>query len=236
MTETLYYEDPYLQEADGEIVAVGPQRGNGAAVELDRTIFFPEGGGQPADQGEIETESGALRVKLVRAHGGRILHEGALTGELEPGQRFRARLKWPRRLKYMRVHTAGHLIHDVLMRARPDIAALKGRHGEKAFLEYRGLLEGQFAAELERRVNRALADDLEVRTWQSSYEELAELCSAPLLANLPAGKPLRAIQIDGFAAMPDGGVHVRRTAEIGAVVIHHIKAADGASTIRYGVR
>lgn len=234
-TDTVYYEDSYMAEAAGEVMSVTPLKGNTVAVELDRTVFYPEGGGQPSDQGEITSETGSVRVKLVRSQGGRILHEGALVGALDPGQAANESLKWGRRLKYMRLHTAGHLVHDVLMGAVGDIQPSKGRHGDKAFLEYRGSIPSDVADSLEERVNNVLAQDLPVKTWECSYDELVAMCST-VPPNLPQGKALRVIRIGEFEPMPDGGVHVRSTGEIGGVVIHHVTPSNGISTVRYGVR
>ena len=234
-TEPLYYDDSYLQETAATVLTVSPLKGGTVAIELDRTVFYPEGGGQPSDQGEISTDTGSVNVKLVRSQGDRILHEGKLVGNIDQGQEARGSLKWSRRLKYMRVHTAGHLVHDVLMGMTDDVHPTKGRHGDKAFLEYKGAIPDDVVASLEQGVNEAVRQDLPVKTWESSYEELEELCTL-LPPNLPKGKPLRAIRIGDFEPMPDGGVHVRSTSELGSVVIHHVTAENGMTTIRYGVR
>lgn len=234
-TQQLYYEDPASEQFSAEITSVDHLRGNIFAVELSRTAFFPQGGGQPSDQGTIEGPGGALKVKVVRSENDGIVHEGDLSGELHAGEEVSGSLKWPRRRKYMRIHTAGHLIHDVLTEQAPGLVAQKGGHGDKAFLEYRGEIPAEVAEGLQDAVNEVVKENLSVRSWESSLEELEELCSS-LPPNLPGGKALRAIKIGDFDAMPDGGVHVAGTAEIGEVVIHHVKTEDGKATVRYGVR
>jgi Ser-tRNA(Ala) deacylase AlaX len=234
-TEQIYYEDPTTDEFSAEVTAVDHRRGNTCMVELSRTAFFPQGGGQPSDQGTIEGPNGSLKIKVVRNENGDIVHEGDLSGDLVAGDAVSGSLKWSRRQKYMRIHTAGHLIHDVLMKQAPNLVALKGGHGDKAFLEYRGEISEEIAEGLQDVANEAVKADLPVRSWESSLEELEDLCVS-LPPNLPRGKALRAIQIGDFEAMPDGGVHVASTADIGEVVIHHVKNEGGNSTIRYGIK
>lgn len=233
-TSLLYYEDPYRQETECRVVSLEERPNRQVRIELDRTIFFPEGGGQPCDQGEVYTATGSVKVQQVRWENGRVIHQGALVGSVEEGQQARATLKWGHRHRNMRVHSAGHLLHDVLMTMQPDLRPTKGNHGDKAYLEYSGELDPGMKDELERRVNEAVRADLPIRTWESSYDEIAAMCKA-VPFNLPKNKRLRVLRIGDNDPMPDGGVHVMSTKEIGKVVVHHIASAEGKSTIRYGV-
>jgi Ser-tRNA(Ala) deacylase AlaX len=234
-TNQLYYADPYRTESTGTILAVAATgRPRVVEVELDQTIFYPQGGGQPSDQGAIKTESGALKVSLVRYRGDRILHEGPIVGNLAEGEPFLAELKWSRRLKYMRVHSAGHLLHDVLMTLVSDLVPLRGNHGDKAVLEYQGFVDPALQSVLEERIAANVASDLPIRTREVEYDELVDL-GARIPANLPKNKPLRIIEIGSYPPMPDGGVHVRTTGEIDSVLIHSIANSDGRAAIRYGV-
>jgi Ser-tRNA(Ala) deacylase AlaX len=194
----------------------------------------PEGGGQPTDQGEITTDTGSIKISNVRSQNGTIVHEGKMVGKVEMGQAAKVAIKWPRRHKYMRIHSAGHLLHDVLVGLRPDLKAIRGKHGDKAFLEYEGVLDPGQLDELQAKVNEAVEADLLVKTWECSYDELAAMNIA-LPSNLPTGKQLRVLKIGDFDPMPDGGVQVKSTSEIGHIVIHHITNEDGRTIIRYGV-
>ena len=234
MTEQIYYEDAYLAEAEVTVTNIQPRNGGVVFFELDRTPFYPEGGGQPADQGTVETATGSIKVNTVRTQDGAILHEGKMTGTVEPGQAGTATIKWSRREKYMRMHSAGHLVHDVLMRSHPELKPVRGKHGDKAFLEYVGSLDAEVQSTLESEVNDEIAADHPIRTWSCTYDELVEMCGE-LPANLPTDKDLRVLKIGDFEPMPDGGVQVAKTGEIGHVVIHHITQEDGRVTIRYGV-
>ena len=234
-TERVYYEQPYLTELPGKVIFV-EQKGTMYLVELDRTILYPEGGGQPTDQGEIVGAAGKLKVEQVRTlPDGRIVHQGILTGQLAAGDEVRAVVKWAPRFKNMRIHAAGHLIHDVLMGMAKDLTPVKGNHGQKAYLEYSGVLDPQRGPQLQAAVNEAMARDLPIVTKESSYEELAASCKF-LPPHLPKNKTLRAIRIGEFSPMPDGGVHVTSTKEIGEVIIHNITSENDVVTIRYGVK
>ena len=233
-TVPLYYQDAYATEADAIVTHVDNRGGQSVVVVLDRTIFYPEGGGQPADQGEIVSPTGTVKVQTVRYQDGLVRHEGKLVGTIEPGQSVHTSLKWSRRIKYMRLHSAGHLIHDVLMTMAGDLVAIKAQHGDKAFLEYKGTLAPAVSETLAAHVNEVVHEDLPIRTWDSSYDEVLALCGV-VPPNLPKNKQLRMLQIGTFSPMPDGGVQVQKTREIGEVVIHHVTVEGDTTTIRYGV-
>lgn len=236
-TRLVYYQEPYQTEWTSRVLEVVP-RGRQTAVALEETIFYPEGGGQPSDQGEIlaasEGASGKLRVELVQLKNGTVWHQGKLLGELKAGDSVRLNLKWPHRHHNMRTHTAGHLIHDVLMTLADGLRPLRGNHGSKAFIEHEGQADPGLREELERRVNETLRQDLPVRMQESSAGEIKEHCRF-LPPSLPANKPLRTLKIGGFPPMPDGGVHVKSTKEIGSIVIQEIACPEGRTIIRYRV-
>jgi Ser-tRNA(Ala) deacylase AlaX len=233
MQNTTFYDKPYATEDDAEVVDV-VAKGANTLLELDQTIFYPEGGGQPSDQGEIVGPNGRLKVDFVQNKGGTILHQGKLTGTIQVGDRVHLSIKWNHRHQNMRVHTAGHLIHDVLLSMTHGLVPLKGNHGSKAWLEYQGELDSGLKDELERAVNEKVALDLPVRMSSSSLDEITATCQF-VPPGLPKDKPLRVLQIGEFSPMPDGGVHVRSTREIGKVVVQDIACTDGKSTIKYRV-
>jgi alanyl-tRNA synthetase len=226
-TQQIYYQDPYKTELDCKVLSVEPQL-NLTNVILDRTIFYPEGGGQPSDRGTL----GRAKVEYVRVLNGEIIHQ--VKGEVSEGSQVKALLDWGWRYKYMKIHTAGHLLHDVLMTMTKNLFPLRGSHGKKAFLEYKGELDVTIKNRLESELNLIAQQDLNVVTKESTYEELEEECQF-LPPNLPKDKPLRMIKIGDYPAMPDGGVHVKSTKEIGKVWIANITVQNGLTNIRYGV-
>lgn len=226
-TVQVYYSNPYAVELEAKVLSVQPQE-KLMNVILDQTIFYPEGGGQPSDRGTI----GTAKVEYVRYQEGEIIHQ--VTGEIKDGERVKIVLDWAWRYKHMKIHTAGHLLHDVLMTMVKDLSPLRGGHGKKAFLEYKGELDPLIKEQLEVEVNRIAQQELEVTTKETSYDELAKECQF-LPPNLPKDKPLRMIKIGDFPSMPDGGVQVRSTGELGKIWIAHITVKDGITNIRYGV-
>jgi alanyl-tRNA synthetase len=234
ITMPVYYDEPYLTELYSKVLRI-ELRGSQHVVELQSTIFYPEGGGQPSDQGQIVGEGGYLRVEQVRnSRNASILHQGKLSGELEAGENVKMTIKWPARYKNMRVHSAGHLIHDVLMTISQGLTPTKGNHGPKAFLEYSGILDPEIKLELEVKTNEMIDQDVAIVTRYTDYREIVETCRF-VPPGLPQNKPLRLIQIGDFDPMPDGGVQVKSTKEIGRVILHNISPIDGGAVIRYGV-
>jgi alanyl-tRNA synthetase len=226
-TIPIYYDDPYKKELECTVISVEPN-GSHLNVILDQTIFYPEGGGQPCDRGRL----GETHVEYVRMVNGEIVHQ--VKGNLQPNQKALAALDWDWRYKYMRIHTAGHLLHDCLMTITKGLTPIRGGHGKKAFLEYQGELNPEKKDEIENKVNEILNTDLPVITKQADYETIEKECQF-IPANLPRNKPLRMIKIGDFPGMPDGGVQVARTKEIGKIWIANIIVTEGKTTIRYGV-
>lgn len=226
-TTQLYYQEPYKTSLDATVLSV-EQKGTLFNVILDKTIFYPEGGGQPSDKGMISS----AKIEYVRTIDGEIVHQ--VKGALVVGSSVGCVLDWNWRYKHMKIHTAGHLIHDVLTTKVTDLVPVQGSHGKKAYIEYLGTYDVAHKEELEAEVNAILQKDLPVVTRESTYEELEKSCKL-LPPNLPKNKPLRMIQIGDYSPMPDGGVHVKSTKEIGKIWIANIINANGKTTIRYGV-
>jgi Predicted metal-dependent hydrolases related to alanyl-tRNA synthetase HxxxH domain len=226
-TKPIYYQDSYKTKLNCKVISVTPS-GNFLNVILDQTIFYPEGGGQPSDRGKL----GETRVEYVRIINDEIIHQ--IKGNVEEGVTVEASLDWDWRYKYMKIHSAGHLLHDVLMTMTKNLKPLRGSHGKKAFLEYQGEINSSIKKQLELEVNKIAQQGLEIITKFVTYDELAKDCQF-LPLNLPKNKPLRMIKIGNFPPMPDGGVHLKNTKEIGTIYIPLIEVQRGITRIRYGI-
>ena len=226
-TKQMYYQNPYQTELDCTVVST-EQSGNLLNTILDQTIFYPEGGGQPSDRGTL----GASHVEYVRVSDGEIVHQ--VKGDLKKGDAVKGVVDWNWRYKYMQIHTAGHLLHDVLMTIVKDLKPIRGSHGKKAFLEYEGELDISLKEQIEMEVNKIAQSGLDVVTKEATYEELERDCQF-LPPNLPRNKPLRMIKIGNYPPVPDGGVHVKKTNELGKIWIANITIEDGKTNVRYGV-
>lgn len=226
-TKQIYYEDPYLKELECTVISLEPS-GNLLNVIIDQTIFYPEGGGQPSDHGAL----GNAKVEYVRISNGEIIHQ--VKGEIQTEEMIKAVLDWDWRYKYMKIHSAGHLVHDVLMSMVKGLTPIKGGHGKKAFIEYQGEMDVNIKERLETDINTTAQQGLDIVTKFTTFEELQKDCQF-IPPNLPKDKPLRMIKIGNFPSMPDGGVQVKNTKEIGKIYIPLIEVQNGMTRIRYGV-
>jgi len=232
-TKQIYYQDPYLKKLGCKVISV-EEKGALVNVVLDQTIFYPEGGGQPADRGLLISKNWSAKVQYVRLIDNEIIHQVQPDGKIKIGDCVKAELDWNWRYKYMKIHSAGHLLHDVLITIEKNLTPLRGGHGKKAFLEYDGDLNLEIKEELEKQVNKVLLQDLPIITKEASFKQLEKECKF-LPPNLPKDKKLRMIKINDYHAMPDGGVHVKKTKEIGRIWIANIAAQEKKVVIRYGV-
>ena len=216
MAELLFREQPYLKSCEATVVAI-----HGEAVELDRTVFYPLGGGQAGDSGRL----GPWRVLDTRkgATGNSVLHM------LEPGaapvmgSTLEAQLDWERRHRLMRLHTALHLLGAVV-----KAPVTGGRIAEdKAHLDFdvdmSRLVAGDIEAELAAYVRAALATRV---MWVSD----AELDARPELVKTMSVAPprgegrVRLLEIPGIDLQACGGTHVANTAEIGNLKVVRIRS------------
>jgi misacylated tRNA(Ala) deacylase len=218
VSENICYADAYARETDAVVVEVDPEAN---AVLLDRTVFYPGGGGQPADVGElIGGSGGSWRVTGARKRDDDIWH--TIEGELPaPDTRISARIDWERRHRLMRTHSALHVLCGVVWRDHRapvtggNMEPLSGRMD----FEFE-TMAGELVAEIERRVNEEVVADREIRVAVLPREEafaVPDLIRTKINL-LPEGiSEVRTIEIVGLDLQADGGTHVARTSEIGRV-------------------
>ena len=218
MSDNICYRDAYVREVDAEVLAIDPEAN---AVLLDRTAFYPGGGGQPADTGALDgATGGAWVVSGARKRGDDIWH--AVEGEPPaPGTRVTARLDWERRHALMRTHSALHVLCGVVWRDHQ--ASVTGGNMEplagRMDFEFE-TMAAELVADIERRVNEEVAADREIRVAVLPRDEafaIPDLIRTKVNL-LPEGiSEVRTIEIVGLDLQADGGTHVARTSEIGSV-------------------
>ena len=220
MTELLYQTDSYQREFDAMITAVNPDE---HAVILDRTAFYPGGGGQPSDAGML----GSFPVVKVRKEGDQVLHilEGALP---EVGAAVHGTIDWTRRYALMRTHTAMHVLCGVVFRdygalvTGGDMEPLRGRMD----FEFEHL-QKELVSVIESAVNREIQSGRDVRIAILPREQAFQI---PDLIRtkvnlLPAGiSEVRTVEIVGLDLQADGGTHVKNTAEVGKIRVVDYKS------------
>jgi len=221
MTEELFRDDSYLQECDAVVTAAGPQ-----GIELDRTVFYPEGGGQPGDRGRLRLADGreiAIADTRKGAAPGSILHIPAEDQpRLELGTAVSAVIDWPRRLRHMRMHSCLHLLCSLV-----EGEVTGGQVGEaKSRLDFNLPAGPPDKAWLEQELNRLVAEDHAVAPrWIDEAElEANQQLVRTMSVKPPSGSGrVRLLEIDGVDLQPCGGTHVRSTGEIGRVVVGKIE-------------
>ncbi len=220
MSENICYTDAYARETDATVLEVDPEAN---AVLLDRTVFYPGGGGQPADAGElIGAGGGTWIVTGAKKRGDDIWH--SVEGEPPAaGTHVTARLDWDRRHRLMRTHSALHVLCGVVWRDHG--ASVTGGNMEplsgRMDFEFE-TMSGELVGEIERRVNEEIAVDRAIRVAILPRDEafaIPDLIRTKINL-LPDGiTEVRTIEIVGLDLQADGGTHVSRTGEIGRVTV-----------------
>ena len=216
-TELLYASDAYLRTALGCVVDVRDD-----AVALDRTVFYPTGGGQPCDTGTLRWEGGEARVVDVRKEGPLVWH--AVEGGLPMvGTEVEGKIDWERRHALMRTHTALHVLCGVIWNRWGK--AVTGGNMEplsaRMDFEFDPLPEG-FGAEVERLVNEEVAADRPIEVTFLPREEAVldgDLIRTKVNLVPELVRTIRVVDIVGLDKQADGGTHVRTTSEVGRLEV-----------------
>ncbi len=220
MTEIMCYDDSYLQEFDATVIATTPK-----GVVLDRTAFYPGGGGQPTDTGVLGAGDREYRVRKLSRSEGQLVHE--LDGEPPPaGTEVHGVIDWERRYQLMRVHTALHILCGVVwrdLRAQVTGGDMKPLSARMDFeLEQ---MSADFAREIEEAINREVEAARPVEVDNVSREEafkIPDLIRTKINLLPPAIQQIRTVNIVGLDLQADGGTHVANTRDVGPIrVVGH---------------
>ena len=216
MKEALYLEDSYLKEWEATVESVG----DGKFVVLNQTAFYPASGGQPHDEGIMVSEQGEeFKVIYVGKFSGKISHELDKDG-LKIGNKVKCKLDWKRRYKLMRLHTATHILSEVLYREANALITGGQMNLDKSRMDFS--LENYDLEKIKSYIdiaNEILEKDLKVSVEFLPREEAIKL---PKLSKLTKGiseelKEVRIVNIGDFDIQADGGTHVHSTSEIGKI-------------------
>ena len=226
MTELLYQTDSYLREFQAAVTATDAEA---CAVLLDRSAFYPGGGGQPADSGVLVWQGAALPVERARKGPDGIWHALAAGTLLPPaGAQVTGQIDWPRRYALMRTHTAMHILCGVVFR---DFGALvtggdmEPLHGRMDF-EFESLTK-DLVSVIEEAVNREVAAARPVKVAILPREEafqIPDLIRTKINLLPPEISHIRTIELAGLDLQADGGTHVHNTAEVGRMRVVDYKS------------
>lgn len=218
MTEALFRNDAYLKDCNAIVQAI-----DDGAVVLDRTVFYPMGGGQPGDTGRLDWDGGSATVVDTRYGDQGTIRHVLADGDVPPpaGISVRAVLDWERRHRHMRMHTALHLLGSIL-----QYGVTGGSIGaEKSRLDFDMQEPVDKEAVTVALRERVAMDSAIVCRWITD----AELAAQPELVRTMSVKPpsgagkVRLLEIEGVDLQPCGGTHLNSTAEVGSVRVSKVE-------------
>lgn len=206
-TEKLFYQDTYLKTFTATVVdcQAGKQ---GYAIVLDRTCFYPEGGGQPGDQGTLN----GVPVTDTHEKDGLVLHY--TDAPMEVGTLVTGEIDWARRFDLMQQHSGEHMVSGVVHRIYGFDNVGFHMGADMITIDFSGILTEEQLLEVEREVNRRIWLDSEVKCWYPSPEELKDI---PYRSKKELTGSVRIVEFPGADICACCGTHVRRTGEIGLV-------------------
>jgi misacylated tRNA(Ala) deacylase len=218
VTEELFLEDSYLRGFEARVVEL-----SGREVILDRTAFYPGGGGQPPDKGALGVGPVRASVVDVRREGGEVVHVldipipetvRELTGELD----------WERRYGHMRHHTALHVLSGVIWKNFEAKVTGGQMRADRARMDFSfpGEWTTDVVGEIERLTNEALASERPVKVYELPREEALknpDLIRTQVNLVPERVKRIRIVEIEGLDTQADGGTHVASTGEVGQIEI-----------------
>ncbi|MCJ7428875.1 MAG: alanyl-tRNA editing protein [Candidatus Nanohaloarchaeota archaeon QJJ-5] len=223
MTERIYMEDCYAETVSTQVEAI-----RAGGIVLSETVFYPEGGGQPADQGVINVGGTSIQVTDVSVDHGEILHHVESTDPITEGDDVDARIDWERRHMLMRMHTAQHLLSAVVLDMFDAKTVGNQIHPSYSRIDFEPVNFSQKDLDrIERRCNALIEEERSVSIYEEDRETVVE--------KLPVGRsnldlipdhidPLRVVEIEGLDICPCGGTHVSNLDEIGRFIIEDRKS------------
>lgn len=238
MTDTalIYMTEMSQLTASARITGM-EQEGSRAHLELDRTIFYPQGGGQPCDTGMIRGDGGEVRVVEVRWIDGKVIHAGNVEGKLSTGETVLLEVDGDRRSLNTRLHSAGHVVDMAIDRLGLGWTPGKGYHfPDGPYVEYAGELAGNketLVERIESEIREILGEGHSTHVDFVDPAELGQRCRV-VPAGLPTDGAVRVVSYGDFGVVC-GGTHVEQLATIGSIGIRKLKSKGGTTRVSYVV-
>ena len=220
-TVKLYYENAFLQDFTAVVESCGAVKG-GFAVILDRTAFYPEGGGQPADHGTL----GDARVLDVHEKDGVVAH--LCDHELPVGAEVSGHIDWARRFDHMQQHSGEHIVSGMLCSAFHCDNVGFHLGADTVTIDYNADISWEQMQEIERRANRYIWENHPIHIWYPSPEELAAL---PYRSKKALEGPVRLTEFPGADLCACCGTHVSTTGQVGAIKILSAQSYKGGTRL-----
>ena len=221
LTEKLYYENLYAREFDAEVVSQSEHDGKFHVI-LNKTLFFPSGGGQPCDTGFID----GVEVLEVIEKGSEIIH--VLKNELA-NKNVHGILNWEKRFEYMQQHLGEHIFAGMLFNLHQLHTARMRIEGDNVSIDINEAVNENIIFEAEAAANEAVWKNIPVEVLYPGMEEVKAL--ARKLPPEKSDQPIRIIKIEGVDYVPCCGVHVSSTGEVGLIKITSFENHKGGTRI-----
>ena len=197
LTEKIYYKDQYIKKLEANITKV-----EGNSIMLDKTIFIPQSNTEPGDYGKIN----GIKISGSRNDGIDIWHIFQKTHSNKIGETVRIELDWKKRFEAMRLHSALHLLagpFDKNYGKRPIAGTIRGN---QAYLIFKDEVPGDIIQKVVTQVNKDIENGLEIKSYWDKKRE-----------------GFRWTQVGNYIPIPDGGLHVKNTNEIGNIKLVEMK-------------
>ena len=215
----LFEENPYIKEFETQIINLDKENN---LIELEKTAFYGKGGGQPGDSGTLITELETIEVIETLKKEDALLHQVKSINNLKIGTLIKGKIDWDKRYKFMRMHTALHLLCAVV-----PMGVTGGQIGElKSRLDFNADANSINKEEIQKKLNQVLKNDHKIIYKWIGSEELEK---KPELIRTMSVKPpktngkIRLVKIGNIDLQPCGGTHVENTSEIGSIIIGKIE-------------
>ena len=226
MTEKLYWSDQTMKEFQAKVLSC-----EGNEIVLDRTAFYPRGGGQPADTGIIMRGGDQFTVSEVEKRGEDVVHTVSGENSLKPGDSVIGKIDWERRYSHMRYHTAIHILDGIVTQRHNDEGMLTGGqiYQDRARIDFdMADLTKEKVESLIEEANDVVRSGLKVYSKEIPGEEALAM---PNISRTLPGRELlekldsiRIVVIDGLDEQADGGTHVSTTSEVGKIVFRKLQS------------
>ncbi len=237
-TKLIYLENFNLLTSNAQVIEIVSEN-NKEIIILDQTIFYPQGGGQPYDQGMIEGNSAKFIVEEVRFVDGTVKHIGKFEfGNFQIGENVKCLVNETRRVLNSRLHSAGHIIDMAITDLKLNWTPIKGYHfPDGPYVEYAAssneLDKEKLKIDIENMGNKFINENRETKIIFMDKEKMKEVCHF-VPEYIPEGKPSRVVMYGDFG-IPCGGTHVNRLGDIKKLIIRKIKSNGANIRVSYDV-
>ncbi len=209
----LYYDDPYLRETDAVIMEI-----KGNEILLDKTIFYPGGGGQPFDTGTIENDFFKTAVLETRKEDGKIWHR-VEKNNFKVGEKVRIKIDWDRRYYFMKAHTGEHILYRSIENvSRVNFEKMVLDHESTLFVS--GEISLDDISHAEDIANSIIRMNIPVKIY---YENIENVSNTRIKRDRIREENVRIVEIENFDRSACAGIHVKQTGEIGKIVVTRVK-------------